>query len=96
MGTSMEVDEFGNPDAFADEVREDSNHKPDKSYDDSDTVLLCPICHKPAQKGYLPFCSKRCSDIDLSRWFNGVYSVPLEEHDEEDIKELSNLTDECT
>jgi endogenous inhibitor of DNA gyrase (YacG/DUF329 family) len=38
----------------------------------------CPICGKPAAQDYLPFCSKRCADVDLNRWFTGVYSVPVE------------------
>jgi len=36
----------------------------------------CPICNKPLQPEYRPFCSKRCADIDLSRWLKGVYSIP--------------------
>jgi hypothetical protein len=28
---------------------------------------------------YRPFCSPRCADIDLGRWFNGSYSVPAVE-----------------
>lgn len=39
----------------------------------------CPICGKPAQTGHRPFCSKRCRDIDLSRWLRGVYRVETEE-----------------
>ncbi len=50
---------------------------------------FCPVCHKPALKKYLPFCSKRCKDIDLNRWFNGAYSVPMQEQDDEDVKELA-------
>ena len=23
-----------------------------------------------------PFCSKRCADIDLGRWFQGAYAIP--------------------
>ena len=38
----------------------------------------CPICGKPAQQEYRPFCSKRCADIDLGRWFGGDYSIPAE------------------
>jgi endogenous inhibitor of DNA gyrase (YacG/DUF329 family) len=34
-----------------------------------------------------PFCSKRCSDIDLSRWFSGVYAVPTEEPEEGSLPE---------
>ena len=44
---------------------------------------LCPICGKSADEKYKPFCSKRCGDIDLSRWFRGSYAVPAVENDEE-------------
>jgi len=36
----------------------------------------CPICGKPASTDRLPFCSKRCADVDLNRWLSGVYSIP--------------------
>jgi len=36
----------------------------------------CPICGKPQDVGFRPFCSKRCADIDLGRWFNERYVVP--------------------
>lgn len=36
----------------------------------------CPICKKPAEKAYRPFCSKRCADADLGKWFSGAYAVP--------------------
>jgi uncharacterized protein len=39
----------------------------------------CPICGKPPVEKYRPFCSKRCADLDLARWFNGSYSVPAVE-----------------
>jgi endogenous inhibitor of DNA gyrase (YacG/DUF329 family) len=39
----------------------------------------CPVCGKPAAKKYLPFCSKRCADLDLARWLGGVYRIPTEE-----------------
>ena len=38
----------------------------------------CPICRRPAAEAYAPFCSRRCADIDLQRWFAGVYAVPAE------------------
>jgi endogenous inhibitor of DNA gyrase (YacG/DUF329 family) len=37
----------------------------------------CPICGKLA----VPFCSKRCADVDLNRWLSGVYAVPVVEED---------------
>jgi len=36
----------------------------------------CPICGKPAQQEYRPFCSKRCADVDLQRWLSGRYAIP--------------------
>ncbi|MEZ5939187.1 MAG: DNA gyrase inhibitor YacG [Hyphomonadaceae bacterium] len=38
----------------------------------------CPICGKPADAKYKPFCSKRCADVDLSRWLKGSYAIPGE------------------
>ena len=37
--------------------------------------VRCPICRKVAADDYRPFCSKRCADIDLGKWFTGSYSV---------------------
>lgn len=40
-------------------------------------TLLCPICEKkPADAEYRPFCSKRCADVDLSRWLSDAYTIP--------------------
>lgn len=39
----------------------------------------CPVCGKPAEEKYKPFCSKRCADIDLGRWLKESYRVPTEE-----------------
>jgi endogenous inhibitor of DNA gyrase (YacG/DUF329 family) len=33
----------------------------------------CPICGKPAEPRWRPFCSKRCADVDLNRWLSGAY-----------------------
>lgn len=41
----------------------------------------CPICSKPADNNYAPFCCKRCADIDLGRWLKGSYVVPGTEED---------------
>lgn len=48
----------------------------------------CPICGKPAQHATRPFCSKRCADVDLSRWLSGVYAVPAAEPMEGDEDEF--------
>ena len=36
----------------------------------------CPTCGASAMHETRPFCSKRCADIDLGRWFQGAYAVP--------------------
>lgn len=54
-------------------------------------IHKCPICGKMTDSmQYRPFCSKRCADVDLGNWLTGKYSVPAEEMDEEDIKELED------
>ena len=30
--------------------------------------IKCPTCKKKAIKPYIPFCSKKCSDLDLIEW----------------------------
>jgi uncharacterized protein len=50
----------------------------------------CPICGKPAEAAFRPFCSKRCADIDLSRWLSGAYAIPSEPDSEEDGGEPSS------
>lgn len=37
---------------------------------------MCPICGTAMDPSYRPFCSRRCTDIDLARWLNGTYAVP--------------------
>ena len=43
----------------------------------------CPICGKPVETAFRPFCSKRCSDVDLQRWLSDRYVVPGGEDDDE-------------
>lgn len=44
----------------------------------------CPICGKPTIARHQPFCSARCTDIDLGRWLKGTYSVPTDGEPSED------------
>jgi endogenous inhibitor of DNA gyrase (YacG/DUF329 family) len=44
----------------------------------------CVICGQPKQPQFRPFCSKRCADLDLNRWFSGGYAIPAVEEDEPD------------
>jgi uncharacterized protein len=45
----------------------------------------CPICSKPAAPETRPFCSPRCTDIDLHRWFSGSYAIPVAPEDGDDL-----------
>lgn len=38
--------------------------------------MSCPICRKPGDPAYRPFCSRRCADIDLGKWLSGAYALP--------------------
>ena len=35
----------------------------------------CPVCRKPTDAENRPFCSRRCADLDLSRWLGGGYAI---------------------
>lgn len=48
----------------------------------------CPLCGKPADDAFKPFCSKRCADVDLHRWLAGVYAVPVKETEDEDGEQV--------
>lgn len=44
--------------------------------------MSCPICQKPVSAVDRPFCSRRCADLDLSKWLNGSYAVPSTDPDD--------------
>jgi endogenous inhibitor of DNA gyrase (YacG/DUF329 family) len=44
----------------------------------------CPICGRPTEPDCRPFCSRRCADVDLSRWLKGAYVAPAREEDEQE------------
>ena len=48
------------------------------------TAPKCPICGRPAEADFRPFCSRRCADLDLQRWLTGRYVVPAAEDDSEE------------
>jgi endogenous inhibitor of DNA gyrase (YacG/DUF329 family) len=47
-------------------------------------MTKCPICRKPASPEQKPFCSQRCAEIDLGRWLNQSYAVPVNPPEEEE------------
>ena len=40
---------------------------------------VCPLCRKPAEAPYIPFCSRRCAELDLGKWLTGGYKIPAHE-----------------
>ncbi len=44
----------------------------------------CPICGAPPEPEFRPFCSRRCADVDLSRWLRGAYAIPTQSADDEE------------
>ena len=42
----------------------------------------CAICSEAAVVEWKPFCSKRCADLDLGKWFNGSYAIAGEPSDQ--------------
>lgn len=47
--------------------------------------MACPICQKPTDPAYRPFCSRRCADVDLAKWLGGGYAIPGPPAEEDDL-----------
>jgi endogenous inhibitor of DNA gyrase (YacG/DUF329 family) len=54
---------------------------------------ICPECGDTSSQRYRPFCSKRCADVDLSRWLRGAYAIPGGNVDEDEDGDESNALD---
>lgn len=46
---------------------------------DNKIKAKCAVCKKPVDAAYRPFCSKRCADVDLNRWFTTGYKIHTDE-----------------
>lgn len=49
------------------------------------TRVECPICRKQfeaEQSPAMPFCCERCRLIDLGRWLDERYQIPIDDPDE--------------
>jgi len=68
--------------------------------------MRCPICKKAVEAAndavggaassapkHFPFCSERCKLIDLGRWLDGKYQVPVVETDQS-MRETSDVAPE--
>jgi len=62
--------------------------------------LRCPTCGNPVSEAThpaMPFCSERCRDIDLGRWLNedfGLPVIPDPEADEQPEQDEQGTRDE--
>lgn len=53
----------------------------------------CPVCGKPAEDAFEPFCSARCKDVDLNRWLSGGYAIPGTADDSSEGIENANFAE---
>jgi len=53
----------------------------------------CPVCGKAGDAKFRPFCSKRCSVIDLGGWLDEKYRVSMSEDDEAEALMLESEQD---
>lgn len=53
----------------------------------------CPVCARPTEASFRPFCSRRCADVDLSRWLGGKYAIPVvnDDADEDGVADPAPL-----
>lgn len=56
-------------------------------------VRPCPICKAPSVHDYRPFCSRRCADVDLSRWLSGRYAIAGGDADEDEDGDQARAED---
>jgi len=58
------------------------------------THTPCPICKRPVniknrenpKETHYPFCTERCKLVDLGRWLDAKYQIPVVEEDESDAE----------
>ena len=61
-------------------------------------LVKCPTCKNEveftAENPYRPFCSQRCSTLDLGAWADEKYRVPIEVYDGDEALEDSEGVNE--
>ncbi|WP_150524274.1 DNA gyrase inhibitor YacG [Roseibium sediminis] len=63
-------------------MTEDSTSGKDAGSSPGRRMRPCPICSKLSSPEDYPFCSERCNQVDLHRWFSEGYSIPAVETDD--------------
>ncbi len=46
-------------------------------------MAVCPICKRPVEPAFRPFCSQHCANVDLAKWLTGAYAIPVEDDDDD-------------
>ena len=55
----------------------------------------CPICRNNSISPHTPFCSRRCSQLDLGNWLNEAYFIPTHDFQHDPyVEKLSIEIDE--
>jgi uncharacterized protein len=75
------------------ERRRDSENRKTSTEETTTKPRACPICHGPSVQAYRPFCSRRCADIDLSRWLSGRYAIAGGDADEDEDGDQARAAD---
>lgn len=62
------------------------------------TKVKCPQCNQETEYSkenpYRPFCCERCKMVDLGKWANEEYNVPVVEYEPEMVEELEKELDD--
>ena len=51
----------------------------------------CPICGNNSRLPHIPFCSRRCSQLDLGNWLNEAYFIPTHDFQHEPYVEKLSI-----
>lgn len=55
-------------------------------------MAICPICgveSKPrSENSAFPFCCARCKTVDLGKWMNEEYRIPVDDSSDDDESEI--------
>lgn len=55
-------------------------------------MAICPICgaeSKPrVENPAFPFCCPRCKTVDLGKWMNEEYRIPVDDSSDDDDSEI--------
>ena len=39
--------------------------------------VKCPVCKKIANEPFIPFCSKKCANLDLMKWLTDEHGLDI-------------------